>query len=171
MHESEKWKGSRVWLLVTPWTAAYQAPPSMGFSRQEYWSGVPSPSPQAGPTCRGPCPPHQERWQRNQRGCMSTTLAVSFPIAEEPVPEGGSAVSYSAVVFQGQWDRKPQSAFKTEVNEKPPHDHLPGREARGLEAASHKTPCSVFLKDHQGSSCQCLYELPPQSVWILCRYM
>ena len=31
-------------LLVTPWTAAYQAPPSMGFSRQEYWSGVPLPS-------------------------------------------------------------------------------------------------------------------------------
>ena len=31
---------SRVWLLVTPWTAAYQAPPSMGFSRQECWSGV-----------------------------------------------------------------------------------------------------------------------------------
>ena len=36
---------SRVWLLVTPWTAAHQAPPSMGFSRQEYWSGVPLPSP------------------------------------------------------------------------------------------------------------------------------
>ena len=36
---------SRVWLLATPWTAAYQAPPSMGFSRQEYWSGVPLPSP------------------------------------------------------------------------------------------------------------------------------
>ena len=31
----------RVWLCVTPWTAAHQAPPSMGFSRQEYWSGVP----------------------------------------------------------------------------------------------------------------------------------
>ena len=31
-------------LLVTPWTTARQAPPSMGFSRQEYWSGVPSPS-------------------------------------------------------------------------------------------------------------------------------
>ena len=31
---------SRVWLFMTPWTAAYQAPPSMGFSRQEYWSGV-----------------------------------------------------------------------------------------------------------------------------------
>ena len=36
---------SRVWLFVTPWTVAYQAPPSMGFSRQEYWSGVPFPSP------------------------------------------------------------------------------------------------------------------------------
>ena len=36
---------SRVPLLATSWTAAYQAPPSMGFSRQEYWSGVPLASP------------------------------------------------------------------------------------------------------------------------------
>ena len=46
-----KWKVkvkslSHVQLLVTPWTAAHQAPPSMGFSRQEYWSGVPLPSSQ-----------------------------------------------------------------------------------------------------------------------------
>ena len=45
-----KWKVkvkslSRVRLLATPWTVAHQAPPSMGFSRQEYWSGVPLPSP------------------------------------------------------------------------------------------------------------------------------
>ena len=45
-----KWKVkvkslSRVRLLATPWTTAYQAPLSMGFSRQEYWSGVPLPSP------------------------------------------------------------------------------------------------------------------------------
>ena len=39
---------SRVRLLATPWTAAYQAPPSMGFSRQEYWSGLPLPSPKEG---------------------------------------------------------------------------------------------------------------------------
>ena len=44
-----KWKVnvkslSRVWLLVTSWSAAYRAPPSMGFSRQEYWSGLPLPS-------------------------------------------------------------------------------------------------------------------------------
>ena len=41
-----KWKVkvkslSHVWLLATPWTAAYQSPLSLGFSRQEYWSGVP----------------------------------------------------------------------------------------------------------------------------------
>ena len=45
-----KWKVKvkslgHVRLLVTPWTAAYQAPLPMGFSRQEYWSGVPLPSP------------------------------------------------------------------------------------------------------------------------------
>jgi len=36
---------SHVRLFATPWTVAYQAPPSMGFSRQEYWSGLPLPSP------------------------------------------------------------------------------------------------------------------------------
>ena len=36
---------SRVQLFMTPWTVAYQAPPSMEFSRQEYWSGLPFPSP------------------------------------------------------------------------------------------------------------------------------
>ena len=45
-----KWKVkvkslSHVQLLATPWTAAYQAPPSVGFPRQEYWTGVPFPSP------------------------------------------------------------------------------------------------------------------------------
>ena len=45
-----KWKVkvnslNRVWLLATPWTAAFQAPPSLGFSRQEYWSGMSLPSP------------------------------------------------------------------------------------------------------------------------------
>ena len=45
-----KWKVkvkslSRVRLLATPWTGAHQAPPTTGFSRQEYWSGLPLPSP------------------------------------------------------------------------------------------------------------------------------
>ena len=54
---------SHVRLFVTPWTAAYQAPPPMGLSRQEYWSGLPFPSPmhksesevtQSCPTLRDP---------------------------------------------------------------------------------------------------------------------
>ena len=61
-----KWKVkvkslSHVRLLVTPWTAAYQAPPSMGFSRQEYWSGVPCPAKRvlipAGPYLEWAVPP------------------------------------------------------------------------------------------------------------------
>ena len=43
--QSEVKSLSRVRLLATPWTVAYQAPPSMGFSRQEYRSGLPFPSP------------------------------------------------------------------------------------------------------------------------------
>ena len=50
----KKWSAvkslSRVRLFTTPWTVAYQAPLSMGFSRQEYWSGVPFPSPEIFPT-------------------------------------------------------------------------------------------------------------------------
>ena len=88
-----KWKVevkslSRVRLLATPWTAAPQAPPSMGFSRQEYWSGVPLPSPGPGivyayikhkvkrmkgkeftPSLRG----------RKWRGCMSHPGSLDSP--------------------------------------------------------------------------------------------
>ena len=48
VNSRRKWKRkslSRVRLFATPWSVAYQAPPSMGFSRQEYWSGLPFPSP------------------------------------------------------------------------------------------------------------------------------
>ena len=45
LKESEAKSLSRVRLFETPWTVAYQAPPSTGFSRQEYWSELPFPSP------------------------------------------------------------------------------------------------------------------------------
>ena len=80
---------SRVRLLATPWTAAYQAPPSTGFSRQEYWSGVPLPSPKMNP-----------RYILKQRSSLeitrtlipekamaphSSTLAWRIPRMEKPV--------------------------------------------------------------------------------------
>ena len=61
---------------ATPWTAAHQAPPSMGFSRQEYWSGVPSPSPNI--TC----------FKRNR----NSWLVIRIPGTGEPggLPSVGS---------------------------------------------------------------------------------
>ena len=68
-----KWKVkvkslSRVRLLATPWTTAYQAPPSMGFSRQEYWSGVPLPSPKG-----------KHMWGKFQMN-PRTSFQESFPV-------------------------------------------------------------------------------------------
>ena len=51
---------SRVRLLVTPWTVAHQAPPSMGFSRREYWSGLPLPCPDS--NCK-----IQDNWIKSRR--------------------------------------------------------------------------------------------------------
>ena len=45
IHRRKRKSLSHIRLFVTPWTVAYQAPPSMGFSRQEHWSGLPLPSP------------------------------------------------------------------------------------------------------------------------------
>ena len=59
--------------LKTPWTAAYQAPPSMGFSRQEDWSGVPLPSP---PESLG-------------------TEIEPTPFHQKPVPEGPTKNDFS----------------------------------------------------------------------------
>ena len=59
---------SRIWLFVSTWTVAYQAPPSMGFSRQEYWSGLPF-------TCPGDLPDllhcRQRLYHPNHQGSPS----------------------------------------------------------------------------------------------------
>ena len=66
---------SRVRLFVTPWTVAYQAPPSMGFSRQECWSGVPF-----------PCAQSLGREDLLEKGLStySSILAWKVPRMEEP---------------------------------------------------------------------------------------
>ena len=56
---------------MTPWTAAYQAPLSMGFSRQEYWSGVPSPSPHLSTRW-------MEFWHKQCDSILSTTALYSY---------------------------------------------------------------------------------------------
>ena len=62
---------SRVWLFATPWTAARQAPPSPGFSRQEHWSGLPFPSPM-----------HESekwKWSRSISPTLSDPMDYSLP--------------------------------------------------------------------------------------------
>ena len=65
---------ARVQLFKTPWTAAYQATLSMGFSRQEYWSGVPLPSPMEGLERSKGEPGRPIRrlpsWMRERCGCL-----------------------------------------------------------------------------------------------------
>ena len=68
---------SRVPLCVTPWTISNHAPPSMGFSRQEYWSGVPFPSPEDLPDPGiKPCFQHckQTLYRLNHQGSQATRI-------------------------------------------------------------------------------------------------
>ena len=53
---------SRVRLCATPWTAAHQAPPSLGFSRQEHWNGLPFPSPVSESEVAQSCPSLSNPW-------------------------------------------------------------------------------------------------------------
>ena len=74
-----KWKVkvkslSRVQVLGTPWTAACHAPPSMGFSRQEYWSGVPLPSPWKSITM----PKRKTWWNQVQPSILTLTSTVTW---------------------------------------------------------------------------------------------
>ena len=79
---------SRVRLFATPWTVARQAPLSVGFPRQDYWSGLPCPSPGIFPTQGSN--PHLLRWQ-----------AGSLPPSHQGGPKGDSGVE------------KPQEGFPT----------------------------------------------------------
>ena len=83
--------------LATPWTAAHQAPPSMGFSRQEYWSGVPSPSPDTRVWGR----PLLQEWEFYRLMSGRSISAIlgkgrGFPGAG-PLPTFGSLVSLRAI--------------------------------------------------------------------------
>ena len=89
MHESEKRKWSRS-VFVTPWTAAHQVPPSMGFSRQEYWSGVPLPSHHYVVACADPSAWNSLLFPTTQPS-LPGKLLLCF-IFQNPVPKSLSHV-------------------------------------------------------------------------------
>ena len=105
-----KWKVkvktlSHVQLLATPWTTAYQAPPPMGFSRQEYWSGVPLPS-----LVNHVDPPHNcrsfpfNRWELNFLLRLSSSLWLSL---NDPKRKLKSMASLRAGIFNWPGERIP----------------------------------------------------------------
>ena len=112
---------SQVRLLETPWTAAYQAPPSMRFSRQEYWSGVPLPSPSktiqiqiSRSVVSDSLPPHELQHARSH--CPSPTPGVHWDsrpssqwchpaISSSVVPFSSCPHSLPAWVFSKAMDR------------------------------------------------------------------
>ena len=69
---------SCVWLFATPWTVAYQTPLSMGFSRQDYWRGLPFPSPGDLPN------PEKTYYSEKAMATHSSTLAWKIPWMEGP---------------------------------------------------------------------------------------
>ena len=102
---------SHVWLCVTPWTAAHQAPPSLGFSGQEYWSGLSFPSPRmkyqpisqfscsvmsdslwphklqhARPPCPSPSPGVHSNWRPLSQWCHPAISSSVVPFSSAPSP-------------------------------------------------------------------------------------
>ena len=71
LNESKVKSLSHVWLFATPWTVAFKAPLSMEFSREEFWSGLPFPSPRLNEGCV------------KMFGCLSTCVAVKNSSSED----------------------------------------------------------------------------------------
>ena len=101
---------SCVQLLVTPWTAAYQAPLSMGFSRQEYWSGVPLPFLQAGMTRTflvrlvGTTRPASSVWGIGKTHPLEGLCPGPFWISERTETMSTSSCQFDVTVFpKGCW--------------------------------------------------------------------
>ena len=95
---------SRVWLFVTPWTLDYQAPPSMGFSRHEYWSGLPFPSPMH----------ESEKWNHSvvsdssqSHGLQSTRLLHPWDSPGTSTRVGCHCLKTTQIMFKIFWWNSP----------------------------------------------------------------
>ena len=98
--------------LVTPWTAAYQAPPSMGFSRQEYWSGLPLPSPRLSWIC------HIFLKNKNSLNCMIIMYPDSFKKFGKRMPSNFFPFPWSNMIqvdLQTRSNTKDQMTFPLET--------------------------------------------------------
>ena len=89
---------SRVRLCATPWTAAHQAPPSLGFPRQEHWSGLPFPSPMH----------ESEKWKWSPQSCPTSSdpMDCSLPGSSIPGILQARTLEWVAISFSNSWKWK-----------------------------------------------------------------
>ena len=90
---------SRVRLFATPWTVAHQAPLSMGFSRQEYWSGLPFPSPYLGPNYGGGNEDNGDLLQKIP--CMYCYTQCPQPCSRPPLTHASARDSWTLMGKSG----------------------------------------------------------------------
>ena len=122
---------SRVWLLATLWTAAYQAPPSMGFSRQEFWSGVPLPSPHL---------PSAAAAAKSLQLCPTLCDPIDGSPPGSPIPGFLQArtLEWVAISFSNAWKWKVKVKSESEVAQScptpsdPTDCSLPGSSIHGI---------------------------------------
>ena len=108
---------SRVLLFVTPWTVTCQAPLSMKFSRQEYWTGLPFPFPGdlLNPRIKPQSPAlqadyhlsHRGRWLRRLRICFAVQETRVWSLAQEDHLEKGTTNHSSILTWRISWTEEP----------------------------------------------------------------
>ena len=118
---------SRVRLFVTPWTVASQAPLSMGFSRQEYWSGLPFPSPIAPKT-----------WIKKYVRLLTVTLDTYCSISKHKTQFLNLGAGYTSVDFAGGSDCKASAYNAGDPGSIPGSGRSPG------EGNSNPLQCSCL---------------------------
>ena len=99
---------SRVRLCATPQTAAYQAPPSLGFSRQEHWSGLPFPSPMS--------ESEKSKWSRSVVSDSSNPMGCSLPGSSPQGVFQARVLEWGATAFSEQLNKQTQIHFIPNIN-------------------------------------------------------
>ena len=139
-----KWKVTvkslcHVQLLATPWTAAYQAPPSMGLSRQEYWSGVPSSTPL-----------FYADWNLGNINFGRENLIVSFTLKELSVQFSSVQSLSSAQHFVTPWISSPGLPVDHQLPEfTQTHVHWVGDTIQPSHPLSAPSPLAPNPSQHQ----------------------
>ena len=128
---------SRVWLFGTPWTVARQAPLSMGFSRQEYWSQLPFPFPKdhPHPGIKPEFPASPAAAAKSLQSCLTLCNPIDGSPPGSPIPGilQARTLEWVAISFSSAWKWKVKVKSLSRVRLSDPTDcSLPGSSVHGI---------------------------------------